>query len=472
MWPVFPASLTAMVMIAMAILAFFAMRIVQPEWWSSKPARIGALVAFGGMLVGLALWGAGRAQGDLRVVHTGAGIAYVGVLVLLPAALVLPGAALSERVLSVATRRAATSPPAERELALTHAAPTSAPARATEDRAANERAPKPRLSRTKISRRGLIRFGSASLPTMAAMGSASGFVQAKQDPALPVVRLRWPGLHPDLAGFRILQVSDVHLGACFDLDDLKRGLELACARHRPDLIVLTGDLADDPSLIPGALRLVVEADARHGALASLGNHEYLHGIDVTRPLYEKSPVPLLVGTGRSIRVGSATLFVGGADDPVHMGGDIPWFLTPSIEAAAATAPADADFRLLLCHRPEGHGPAAENGFDLTLSGHTHGGQLGMFGRSLLEKLEPGIGWWGAYSKARPPAMARARELGEAKGPGGPSRLYTTSGFGHWFPFRIGCPTEMPLIILERDLAVTLAPQARHVITTPAHRSIE
>ncbi len=430
MWPAFPPSLVIILVAAMLVLVLFAMRIVQPVWWRSRPARALVFFAFGALLFGLTLWGAGRSLESLWMVHAGAGIAQGGVLVLLPAAVVAPVAALFDRVLfAVPALAAATDGP-----------PANAPARRR----------KLSATRVKVSRRALIRFGSASLPAMAAMGGASGFVQAKRDPTIPVVRLSWPGLHPDLHGLRILHLSDLHLGACLGLEDLKRGLEIARAAHRPDLIVLTGDLADDATLIPEALRLVATANARYGALASLGNHEYLHDITVTRPLYEKSPVPLLCASGRAIRIGRATLYAGGADDPVHMGGDIPWFLTPSIDAAAAAAPAHADFRMLLCHRPEGHGPAADRGFDLTLAGHTHGGQVGMLGRSLLERLEPGIGWWGSYAKARPAEIARARELGTTSGPGGPSRLYTTSGFGHWFPFRMGCPTEMPLVILERQ----------------------
>src|SRR5262249_10185696 len=152
-------------------------------------------------------------------------------------------------------------------------------------------------------------------------------------------------------------------------------------------------------------------------------------IEISRRAYERSPVPLLVSAGRSLAIGRARMWIGGADDPVHMGGDIAWMLEPSIKRAIQGAPANADFRLLLCHRPEGFRPASEVGFDLTLSGHTHGGQLGFMGRSLLEKLRPGVNWWGAYSRARSSKL-------------GPSRLYTTSGFGHWFPFRLGCPTEM------------------------------
>jgi hypothetical protein len=61
-------------------------------------------------------------------------------------------------------------------------------------------------------------------------------------------------------------------------------------------------------------------------------------------------------------------------------------------------------------------------------------QIGLLGRSIFEKLRPGIGWWGSYVKKKPD--------------GNPSRLYTTSGFGHWFPFRFGCPTEMAIVVLE------------------------
>jgi predicted MPP superfamily phosphohydrolase len=335
----------------------------------------------------------------------------------LPAALVMPVAAGIDRVLSLTALAPKTT---------ASASPASA----------------------KITRRDVIGLGSASLPAAFALGGASGFVQARRDPTIPLIRLRYPGLHPDLEGLRILQLGDLHLGACLGIDDLERGLELA-RTHRPDLIVLTGDLADDPTLIPEALRLVAAANARLGALASLGNHEYLHDIEITRPLYEASPVPLLVGSGRALRVGRATLYVGGADDPVRMRGPIPRLLAPSIDAAAAGAPSQTDFRLLLCHRPGGFAPANDAGFDLTLSGHTHGGQLGLFGRSLLERFRPDVGWWGTYAKKRPPAVALARQkAGVAMT--GPSRLYTTSGFGHWFPFRVGCPTEMPVLVLEAD----------------------
>jgi predicted MPP superfamily phosphohydrolase len=97
-------------------------------------------------------------------------------------------------------------------------------------------------------------------------------------------------------------------------------------------------------------------------------------------------------------------------------------------ACASHAPRNA-FRVLLCHQPRGFVAAAAHDFHLTLSGHTHGGQVGLLGASALE----GTFLWGSYAR-------------------GQSRLYTTSGFGHGFPFRLGCPTEAPLIVLARGEA--------------------
>lgn len=431
MWPVFSSAATAIALLVIFAVVLFAARVVQPAWWRTRAVRIAVFIAFGAMVAGLAVWRVGSATDTVWLERFGCTVAYVGVLVLGPAAAAAPLGAGLDRTLAWATGAGAS-----REVDAAGAPPDADAAGAPREVAA---------SRARLSRRGLIRAGGASLPALGAVVGASGLTTARERPRMPVIRMPFEGLHPDLHGFRILHLSDVHLGAALSLGDLERGLAAALEAGRPDLIVLTGDLADDPEQIPAAMELVTRAAARYGAFASLGNHEYLHGIHHTRPKYEASAVPLLVSSGRTIDVGRARLFVGGADDPVHMGGDIAAMLRPSIERAARLAPAGADLRLLLCHRPEGHVPAAESGFDLVLAGHTHGGQLGLLGRSLLEKLRPGVGWWGSYERARPRTAAALRSRVSAS----PTRLYTTSGFGHWFPFRVGCPTEMPLVVLER-----------------------
>ena len=103
-------------------------------------------------------------------------------------------------------------------------------------------------------------------------------------------------------------------------------------------------------------------------------------------------------------------------------------LERSVAKAAHRAPAGA-FKLLLCHRPDGLDAAARAGFDLVLAGHLHGGQIGLLGTSLLDWLAPGARAWGLYRRDA-------------------TTLYTSAGFGHWFPFRFGCPTEAPVIVLR------------------------
>ncbi len=244
---------------------------------------------------------------------------------------------------------------------------------------------------------------------------------------IPLVFRDLPGA---LDGLRILQLSDLHLGAGRTSADLAALLESLRAEP-PDLIVLTGDVADKLEQLEAALALVTAFAPRLGVYAALGNHEYLNDIREMLPAYQASPVRLLINESASLQVGDATLFLAGVDDPVFIGPARPFFERVVAECAVG-APAHA-FRLLLCHRPEGFEPAAKHGFHLTLSGHTHGGQVGLLGRSVFEVFL-GIPYlWGLYRR-------------------GESRLYTTSGFGHWFPFRLNCPAEAPVITLKRARA--------------------
>ena len=104
-------------------------------------------------------------------------------------------------------------------------------------------------------------------------------------------------------------------------------------------------------------------------------------------------------------------------------------LQQSVERALDGA-SQAAFTVLLSHRAQAFDYAADLGTELTLSGHTHGFQMGLGGRSLFESLMPERYIWGHYSR-------------------GESQLYTTCGVGHWLPFRLGCPPEAPLIVLHK-----------------------
>ena len=276
------------------------------------------------------------------------------------------------------------------------------------------------------ARRDFLRRAAAVVPLGAGVVGAMSMAN-DAPPRLVHLSLKFPDLPADLHGLRILQLSDLHLGAgptCADLKALLDGLRA----DPPDLVVLTGDVADKLEELEAALALVTEFAPRLGVYAALGNHEYLNDIERMLPAYQRSPLSLLIDQTARLRIGDATLFISGVDDPVFH--DVPRPFYEEAVAKCAASAVGAGFRLLLCHRPDGFEAAARHGFDLTLSGHTHGSQLGLLGRSAIEVLF-GIPYqWGLYRR-------------------GPSRLYTTSGFGQWFPFRLNCPAEAPLIVLER-----------------------
>ena len=141
-------------------------------------------------------------------------------------------------------------------------------------------------------------------------------------------------------------------------------------------------------------------------------------------------MPLLVDSGQLIDVGGTPLYVAAADDPRYLRSAESYTrLRSSVEKAVDGAPQEA-FSILLSHRSQALDYASPLGIDLTLSGHTHGFQLGLGGRSLFDSLLPDRYIWGHYQQ-------------------GQSQLYTSCGVGHWLPFRFGCPPEAPLIVLHR-----------------------
>ncbi len=279
-------------------------------------------------------------------------------------------------------------------------------------------------------RRSVITIGAAAFPLLAVGAGITGIFQSGGRVRLPEITLGYDDLPASLEGLRILHLSDIHLGYYHNLDDLE-AIMLEAERHRPDLVLVTGDIADDLSMLPGALRIIDALKPRLGTYASLGNHEYYRGIRDVLSAIDKGPIPLLRNSGTSVKVGPTEIYLSGADDPaVSHGVSTGEFLRQTVDAAVNGAPSDI-FHILMSHRPKGFNEAARQGIDLTLSGHTHGGiQIGFGGRSVLEPWYPEEYFWGHYRK-------------------GKSQLYTSGGVGHWFPFRLACPPEAPIYILKK-----------------------
>ena len=260
--------------------------------------------------------------------------------------------------------------------------------------------------------------------------ASAGIISANTAPRIPRIKLSYPNLPKALHGLKLLHISDIHIGPYIALHDLE-ALVVRARQLQPDMAFISGDICDHLPSYFDALRILEGLQPAHGIYASLGNHEYFRGIEAVRSAFGKSHIPLLVDEGLVVDIGvDARIHVGGADDPRCMRGpDSAATLMRSVEASQESAPHDA-FRILMSHRSVAFDTAAPLGVDLTLSGHTHGFQLGAGGRSLFESSYPDRYIWGQYSR-------------------GGRQLYTSAGVGHWMPFRLGCPPEAPLIVLER-----------------------
>ncbi len=277
-------------------------------------------------------------------------------------------------------------------------------------------------------RRVFLKGTAVALPAISLSAGVSGVAHGFQPAVIPTIPMTYPDLPSELAGLKILHISDFHLGLFKDLPDLEYVLGVA-KDETPDLILVTGDLSDHLNILPDVLKMIDQFNAPLGHFACLGNHEYYRGIVQVRRAFDAGPVPLLVGKHVTINVQGQPLVIAGADDPRVMGEDDTTFLYTTTNAAMDGTPSDG-FTVLMSHRPEGLDAAAEIGIELTLAGHTHGGQFGLFGRSVFEPMLPHRYLWGKYEKDK-------------------SQLYTSAGVGHWFPFRLGCPPEAPIIVLEK-----------------------
>ena len=281
-------------------------------------------------------------------------------------------------------------------------------------------------------RRAFLKAVPAIIPSVMIASATSGIARSFEKTRIPNKTFYYPELPHILENLKILQISDSHLGLFLDLDNYKEMINDAM-KLNPDLVLLTGDIADNLDWLPETLRMSLELKPKYGTYACLGNHEYYRGIDRVRSIFDKSTIPLLINDGLTIEIDGGKLFIGGTDDPRSMGRVHPEFYKGAIEKSIQKAPEDS-FTILMCHRPQGFDFASEKGLGLTLSGHTHGGQIGLAGRSFFENLVSYKYLWGHYLK-----------------PNG-SQLYTSAGVGHWLPFRLGCPPEAPLITRKREIA--------------------
>lgn len=252
-------------------------------------------------------------------------------------------------------------------------------------------------------------LGGAALMTLV------GVIQARH-PRVVRVAVPIPGLPADLAGLRIVQLSDLHVGPTIRRRFVDWVVDATNALA-PDLVAVTGDVADG---MVADLRDHVAPLARLraplGRFFVTGNHEYYWDPRGWTQELERLGLTPLANEHRLLLRGSARLLVAGVTD--HSADADPY-------AAVAGAP-ESDVRILLAHQPRSAHTARAAGFDLQLSGHTHGGQFFPF--NLLVRLFQ-------------PFVAGLHRLEEMW-------LYVSRGTGYWGPpLRLGAPSEITLLKL-------------------------
>src|SRR5579872_180293 len=178
-----------------------------------------------------------------------------------------------------------------------------------------------------------------------------------------------PDLHPDLENLRLVQLSDIHLSAYLSEKQFARCVDEANAL-RPHLIFVTGDLISvrgDP--LDACLRQISRLRADAGVIGCLGNHEiYAQSERYTTEQGARLGIPFLRAQSRQLRFGNAEMNIAGIDYQKtawrsHYLKDAPRLLAPGT------------LNVLLQHNPDVFPTAARQGWDLTLAGHTHGGQV-------------------------------------------------------------------------------------------------
>ena len=248
--------------------------------------------------------------------------------------------------------------------------------------------------------------------------SVVGLVNARRLAKVVQVDLPITGLPAALSGFTIVQISDLHVGPT-----IRRGYLDAIVRRvnglNADLVAVTGDVIDGSV---GRLRAHVaplsELRSRHGTFCVTGNHEYYHGVEAWLTEWRRLGMRVLLNENEVLDHDGERLLIGGVTDYSAHHFDAAHRSDP---AAAARGAGLVAVKLLLAHQPRSAAAAAKAGFDVQLSGHTHGGQF-----------LP----WNFLVRMQQPFVSGLKRLNKLL-------VYTSRGTGYWGPpLRFCAPSEI------------------------------
>ena len=254
---------------------------------------------------------------------------------------------------------------------------------------------------------------------IATLATLVGLLNARRRARVVNVEVPVRNLPESLRGFTIAQISDVHVGPTIKRRYVDAIVD-AVNSLQADVIAVTGDLVDGSVKdLASHTAPFARLTARHGAFFVTGNHEYYSGEPAWTAEFERLGMRVLMNEHVVLtHQGSQVVLAGVADFGAH---HFDPRQRSDPKRAIKNAPAGAGARILLAHQPRSAPAAAAAGFDLQLSGHTHGGQF----------------WpWNLFVRLQQPFTAGLHRLNDLW-------VYISRGTGYWGPpKRLGAPSEI------------------------------
>jgi predicted MPP superfamily phosphohydrolase len=275
----------------------------------------------------------------------------------------------------------------------------------------------------KLKRRDFLKLTGLALAGSFVIGTTHLYLNDEsQEPVVERVSIPLSNLKPALAGFRIVQISDIHLQPFTKPELVRKAVDLANGLA-PDLIVLTGDYVwRDVDAVYELTPILADLNAKYGVFAIMGNHEIWTDAGVVQNAFDEIRLPILINQGVELSAGGNSLYLVGLDDG--------WSGHPDLAAALENAPGDTPV-ILLYHEPDlADDVSKDSRVSLQLAGHSHGGQIRFPGIGAL--LTPYLSW--KYDHG----LYRVNQMW----------LYTNRGIGVTnIPVRYNCPPEVTEITL-------------------------
>ncbi len=282
-----------------------------------------------------------------------------------------------------------------------------------------------------LSRRQWLGAAAITIPPLIAAGTAGAALVRLRDLRVREIDVPIVSLPPPLEGLTIAQVSDIHIGKFTRAGVLDHIIETT-NQLRADMVIYTGDLIDlSLADLPAGVDVINRLDAREGLVMIEGNHDLIDDPDEFERRTKEANLPILFDEARTLTVrGVPMQFLGirwGRPDDGPRRKSNNNVIRDCVSQLLSKRDPNA-FTVLLSHHPHGFDSAIDAGIPLTLSGHTHGGQL-----MLNERLGAGPAffkyWSGLYRR-------------------GNSSLVVSNGAGNWFPLRINAPAEILRLTLR------------------------